>query len=408
MVLTMTSVLRQQIEQLDPRRYARAAKRAAILARELADRAGTEVSESIRHLIDTPEDQIAAERERQVAARDQIAKRSDERGGANNPPSAGSITLAAAGPTAATAQANLPTMWEKNLEGLARTTQVEFGKGSFDDLIHGESRFPYLPITGGLMPPAANLDLEPLIASADESAKTIASLFSSHSEGYQQLSAQAEEFRSEFANALNMGADAWRKSLFGATESLAAIGRPLLVAHDSRKDWSKAVALLNTWNSSVPSDFFAHAQTLERGDRLTSHDHDWRAGRLIDNDNLVVSIRGRPPWMAPLEFDDVVRVDPEGGFMLIESQHRRPRWLGKILSQTFEVKSFRNGLAVLLQVSSTSDVADFRPISGRATGNTFGIDLVCVFDRGAENSDWLSQSAPSYAVSQDALERPHK
>src|SRR5688500_18612573 len=82
MVITMSSPLRQQIEDMEPRRYARAAKRAAALAKELAEKAGTEVPARILHLAEATEDEIAAEREQQLEARD----RPDPRSGiAGNP-----------------------------------------------------------------------------------------------------------------------------------------------------------------------------------------------------------------------------------------------------------------------------------------------------------------------------------
>lgn len=58
----MSSAFRQQIEDMEPRRFARAAKRAAILAKQLAEKSGKEISAQTRYLVETAEDQIAADR----------------------------------------------------------------------------------------------------------------------------------------------------------------------------------------------------------------------------------------------------------------------------------------------------------------------------------------------------------
>jgi hypothetical protein len=53
------SGLRKQIEEMSPQRYARAAKQAASLAKELSDRVGVEVSDDILWLATAPEEEIA-------------------------------------------------------------------------------------------------------------------------------------------------------------------------------------------------------------------------------------------------------------------------------------------------------------------------------------------------------------
>ncbi len=65
----MTNPLRLQIEGMEPRRYARAAKRAAKAAETSARKEGIEVSARIRHLLDSTEEQLAGEQRARLAAR---------------------------------------------------------------------------------------------------------------------------------------------------------------------------------------------------------------------------------------------------------------------------------------------------------------------------------------------------
>jgi hypothetical protein len=60
------SPINQPIENMDPRRYARVAKRAAVLAKELADKAGKEVSVRTRYLVESSEENIAIERAKEL------------------------------------------------------------------------------------------------------------------------------------------------------------------------------------------------------------------------------------------------------------------------------------------------------------------------------------------------------
>jgi hypothetical protein len=53
---------RDQILAMPPERYARAAKRAAVLAKELADKAGQPISPTIQWLVDHTEAEIADRR----------------------------------------------------------------------------------------------------------------------------------------------------------------------------------------------------------------------------------------------------------------------------------------------------------------------------------------------------------
>lgn len=85
---TMNNPLRRQIEGMSPLRYARAAKRAAMLAVELAEKNGTLVSDAIRYLVETDEDELATEREREVKAqRAESVVRAASGGGGAAPPS---------------------------------------------------------------------------------------------------------------------------------------------------------------------------------------------------------------------------------------------------------------------------------------------------------------------------------
>jgi len=61
------TLLRRQIQEMEPRRYARAAKRAAELAEELASKRGVELSARIRHLLDSTEDELAEEQRVRLA-----------------------------------------------------------------------------------------------------------------------------------------------------------------------------------------------------------------------------------------------------------------------------------------------------------------------------------------------------
>ncbi|WP_198951964.1 pentapeptide repeat-containing protein [Mycobacterium sp. AT1] len=58
----MTNALQQQIDAMEPQRWARAAKRAAIVARDLAHELETEVSDRIRYLAETPEEKLVEQR----------------------------------------------------------------------------------------------------------------------------------------------------------------------------------------------------------------------------------------------------------------------------------------------------------------------------------------------------------
>ena len=57
---------RQQIEQMSPERFARAAKRAAALAKQLADKAGIPISPGVQHLLDSIETELAYQRRAQM------------------------------------------------------------------------------------------------------------------------------------------------------------------------------------------------------------------------------------------------------------------------------------------------------------------------------------------------------
>jgi len=54
--------MREQIQAMSPERYARAAKRAATLAKELADKAGQSISPGLQFLVDHTEAEIAERR----------------------------------------------------------------------------------------------------------------------------------------------------------------------------------------------------------------------------------------------------------------------------------------------------------------------------------------------------------
>ena len=54
--------MRNQIEAMSPERFARAAKRAAALAKQLADKAGIPISPGVQHLVDSTETELADQR----------------------------------------------------------------------------------------------------------------------------------------------------------------------------------------------------------------------------------------------------------------------------------------------------------------------------------------------------------
>jgi hypothetical protein len=56
------NLFRSQIEAMSPERFARAAKRAATLAKKLADQAGMPVSPQVQHLVDHTEAELAQQR----------------------------------------------------------------------------------------------------------------------------------------------------------------------------------------------------------------------------------------------------------------------------------------------------------------------------------------------------------
>jgi hypothetical protein len=77
----MTNPLRRQIEEMEPRRYARAAKRAAEAAESSALKEGIEVSDRIRHLLDTSEDELAEEQRERLGAGRELAPQRGRSGG---------------------------------------------------------------------------------------------------------------------------------------------------------------------------------------------------------------------------------------------------------------------------------------------------------------------------------------
>jgi hypothetical protein len=80
---------------------------------------------------------------------------------------------------------------------------------------------------------------------------------------------------------------------------------------------------------------------LEKGHFVTSDDETWRAGWLIEG-ALSVSVAGHRPWETPLEHDDVVRVHPQHGLMLVETH------------QSTHGRKMKNGVAVVLHITPTA------------------------------------------------------
>ena len=68
-MVEMSNPLRQQIEEMEPHRYARAAKRQATVAKKLANKKGIPVSARTQYLLDSTEDQLAAEQRERLDAR---------------------------------------------------------------------------------------------------------------------------------------------------------------------------------------------------------------------------------------------------------------------------------------------------------------------------------------------------
>jgi hypothetical protein len=303
-VRPMTSPLRQQIEDMEPRRYARAAKRAAELAKQLADETGTEVSPAILHLAEATEDEIATEREQQLAVRHQPAPPAD------SPVSTTQFTV---------------TIPKGTVHGQSEAMTSETPVAAAEPL--GEI------VIGG--PPAPQQVIA--IDSKTGEQFPVSGLFRMRDFGLigdvlqhapfpdtQDLVARLLHGRPSSPGFL------WPLSDFNLFEGETVITpgipgvRPRAGRLPSRIDWE---------------DYFADAPKLEKGHFVTSSDESWRVGWLIEG-ALSVSVAGDKPWETRLEDDDVVRVDPEHGLLMVET--RRSIYDRKVTT----------GVAVVLRISS--------------------------------------------------------
>jgi hypothetical protein len=376
MVMSMTSTLRQQIDELEPLRYARAAKRAALLAKELAEKADTEVSPAINHLVKASVEEIAAERMRAASSRtDTDASPKPSRGG-NGPTSAG---VRAAEPL------DLTATREAIQEGMASIVQaLQTMPAITQAMLESTSSLTELTRAIRDMPSFSQpeINLPELGRALKETARFTVNIPS------KTLISSPDDPGTSVVLAGDSGFD-WSE-----------IGSPVIVTHGYSQHWSDLAGLLQAWDSHIPQDLLTDGPILQRGDKLTSIDSKWSAGRLIEDGNLFGSVRGYKPWLAPLEDDDIVRVDRSGGFMLIESRHRRPRWLAGVLHrQAVDTKFFQDGLVLLLRVAPASDVSDWAasPWAPRVppwgSADLAAITVRALFDRPASQEDDPDQLA---------------
>ncbi|BBZ58780.1 hypothetical protein MMON_00810 [Mycolicibacterium monacense] len=384
-----SSTLRQQIDDLEPLRYARAAKRAATLAKELAEKAGTDVSPAVRHLAEAPVEQIAAERMRRRSSPSKGLSSDPSRGGG----SPGSTTVRSSTPldpeTERQVHESVRDSVRKSLAYTTETMQMRIAELISETMA---------PLTRSLQ------DMTKLSDAIEQSTSSLNQL----TDAIRVIKSAGparqweESFQTQIApigGGITIGnvrstptpAGAWTISNPGLSKFIrgSTSGSPIIITREFEHGWSDLAQLLTAWEIHFPRDLLTDGPTLEKGDRLTSLDFKWSAGRQIEDGDLFVSVRGQQPWWAPLEDDDIVRVDRTGGFVLIESRHRRPRWLATVLHrQAVDTDFFRDGLILLLRIGTTADISTWA--SGEAPTT---IEFLGLFDRPTTDKDDPNQLA---------------